>query len=107
MPQLGDPVVWSRSLPDDDAVVRETRTVGALSAVDLVSTSLSVSPDSLPLAIAGGSLLVVFFVTIGEILTLFLRDTGELGIEKRHRLNGVADPSLDGSVRALGETIPH
>lgn len=41
------------------------------SAIDLVSSALSVSPDSLPIAIVGGSLLIVIFLTISAILSSF------------------------------------
>jgi len=41
------------------------------SVVDLVSTALSVSLDSLPIAILGGSLLIVFVLTISAALPSF------------------------------------
>jgi hypothetical protein len=41
------------------------------SVADLLSSAISASPDSLPIAIAGGSLLLVFFLTVSAILTLF------------------------------------
>lgn len=41
------------------------------SASDLVSTALSVSPDSLPIAIVGGVFLILVFLPISAILTSF------------------------------------
>lgn len=52
------------------------------SAGDLVSSALSVSPDSLPIAIGGGLLLILFFLTISAVLTSFSATLGSWVSEK-------------------------